>query len=153
MRKPRIYLPTTLECGHMIKLDQKTANHVTRVLRLKPGASIILFNGQGGEYEATLENTTPDNVCARIIDHSSKNTESPLNIILAQANKSPSESVLLAWGVKGKELMKLKFNTLNFLFLIPLIVSFIPLILGNLMYILVLNYVNGFDERSFFLLD
>ena len=30
------------------------ANHVQRVLRLRAGATLVLFNGRGGEYSATL---------------------------------------------------------------------------------------------------
>lgn len=84
MRIPRIYIPDTLECERKIRLDKKAANHVTRVLRLKAGASIILFNGQGGEYEAVLDSTTPDNVCATITGYDERDIESNLELILAQ---------------------------------------------------------------------
>ena len=55
MRIPRLYLPQALNEGDVITLDDNTANHSVRVLRLKENAPVILFNGEGGEFEATIE--------------------------------------------------------------------------------------------------
>jgi 16S rRNA (uracil1498-N3)-methyltransferase len=55
MRIPRIFLPVPLAPDTLVTLDSTAANHVTRVLRLKPGAELVLFNGEGGEYPAVLE--------------------------------------------------------------------------------------------------
>ncbi len=38
--------------------DPAELRHLTRVLRLKPGDPVILFDGQGKEYRATIENIT-----------------------------------------------------------------------------------------------
>jgi 16S rRNA (uracil1498-N3)-methyltransferase len=50
---PRIYTPQNLSTGANIALDTAAARHV-QVLRMQPGDALTLFNGQGGEFEATV---------------------------------------------------------------------------------------------------
>jgi 16S rRNA (uracil1498-N3)-methyltransferase len=52
---PRIYLPEPLETGAALIAPEKTTHYLTHVLRQKNGDPIILFNGEGGEYKATVE--------------------------------------------------------------------------------------------------
>ena len=54
MRIPRIYTPQLLASGDEIELDDHARQHVVQVLRLKTDAPIILFKGDGSEYEAQL---------------------------------------------------------------------------------------------------
>lgn len=54
MRIPRIYLSQTLSTGDEIELDDNALRHVVQVLRLKAGHPLIVFNGNGGEFEAQL---------------------------------------------------------------------------------------------------
>ena len=54
MRIPRIYLSQPLNSGNTIELDSNALRHVVQVLRLKAGHPLILFNGDGGEFEAQL---------------------------------------------------------------------------------------------------
>jgi 16S rRNA (uracil1498-N3)-methyltransferase len=54
MATPRFYCPAGLAAGQNIELPQALAHHALRVLRLRDGAAIVLFDGQGGEYPATL---------------------------------------------------------------------------------------------------
>ncbi len=54
MRIPRLYAPEADKCGDIITITGQTAQHVTQVLRLRPGATIRLFNGNGSEWEAVL---------------------------------------------------------------------------------------------------
>ncbi len=80
MRIPRIFLPVPLAPDTLVTLDRMAANHVTRVLRLKPGAELVLFNGEGGEYPAVLEAAATARLCAwRAVE-----CESPLAITLVQ---------------------------------------------------------------------
>ncbi len=51
---PRIHTPQNLITGEAVQLDAAAARHV-QVLRMQPGDSLILFNGQGGEFEAKVE--------------------------------------------------------------------------------------------------
>lgn len=55
MSDPRFYCDTPLSAGMRLSLPEALAHHATRVLRLRAGSSIVIFNGTGGEYPATLE--------------------------------------------------------------------------------------------------
>ncbi len=51
---PRFYCPLPLATGNALNLPASAARHV-QVLRLQPGDTITLFNGEtGGEFEATV---------------------------------------------------------------------------------------------------
>ena len=50
---PRFYCPTPLATGLALSLPAGAARHV-QVLRLQPGDVITLFNGEGGEFDATV---------------------------------------------------------------------------------------------------
>ena len=50
---PRFYCPTPLATGLALSLPPGAARHV-QVLRLQPGDEITLFNGEGGEFDATV---------------------------------------------------------------------------------------------------
>ena len=50
---PRFFCPAPLATGQALSLPPGAARHV-QVLRLQPGAVITLFNGEGGEFEATV---------------------------------------------------------------------------------------------------
>ncbi len=50
---PRFFCPVPLVTGQSLSLPSGAARHV-QVLRLQPGAVITLFNGEGGEFEATV---------------------------------------------------------------------------------------------------
>lgn len=51
---PRVFLPQAIAAGEQISIEGDAAHHLLRVLRVKPGASLVLFNGQGGEYRASI---------------------------------------------------------------------------------------------------
>ena len=55
MAVPRFFCDAPLAAGTRIALPEALAHHALRVLRLTAGETIVLFNGQGGEYPATLE--------------------------------------------------------------------------------------------------
>ncbi len=84
MRLNRVYLDAPLEHGRRATLTGSAAGHVTRVLRLKPGETLTLFNGTGREYEGTVVQAraaavTVDVGAAREVDR-----ESPLPLVLVQ---------------------------------------------------------------------
>lgn len=85
MRAPRIYLPVPLSEGAIVPLTGKAFQHAIQVLRLKPGFPVILFNGQGGEFQATL--LAVERRCARVVIDAflPLGLESPLEVQLAQA--------------------------------------------------------------------
>ena len=84
MRVPRLYTPQALAAGAVVELDPRAANHAARVLRLRPGAPVILFNGSGGEYRAELERVARSGVRARVGGFLERDAESRLELVLAQ---------------------------------------------------------------------
>src|SRR3954447_8334795 len=53
-RTPRLYLGVPLHDGAAIALDPSQANYLGNVLRLKPGDSVLVFNGRDGEWQGVL---------------------------------------------------------------------------------------------------
>ena len=53
-RSPRLYVAVPLAPGTVITLEKPQAHYLRNVLRLKGGDSILVFNGQDGEWRATL---------------------------------------------------------------------------------------------------
>ncbi len=84
MRVPRVFQNIPLSIGAVLELAPESANYLLRVLRLRPGASLILFNGEGGEYQAVLEETGRRTATARVVDFAPTEAESPLAITLVQ---------------------------------------------------------------------
>ena len=53
-RTPRLYVDAPLAQGRTVALERDQAHYLANVLRLKPGADILLFNGREGEWRARL---------------------------------------------------------------------------------------------------
>jgi 16S rRNA (uracil1498-N3)-methyltransferase len=66
MQQHRIYTSQPLQSGASLTLEEGPARHLTQVLRLKAGAEIILFNGDGHDYRARLDEVTKRSTGARI---------------------------------------------------------------------------------------
>src|SRR5471032_2953637 len=81
---PRFYCPEPLVPGLTVTLPEAVAHHV-QVVRLAPGDIITLFNGEGGEYSATLVQIAKRSVTAEIKAHNARDVELPYAITLAQA--------------------------------------------------------------------
>jgi 16S rRNA (uracil1498-N3)-methyltransferase len=84
MRLTRAYVDAALEPGAHVALSGSAAAHLTRVLRLRPGATVTLFNGQGGEYAASIERVQGGDVMVAIGEHRPVERESPFPLTLAQ---------------------------------------------------------------------
>jgi 16S rRNA (uracil1498-N3)-methyltransferase len=54
MPSPRFHCPFPLSAHARIELPEAIAHHAVRVLRLRDGDTLVLFDGHGGEYPATL---------------------------------------------------------------------------------------------------
>src|SRR5690606_23648168 len=54
MSTPRFYYPGSLASHQAIDLPDDLSHHAVRVLRMRDGQDIVLFNGEGGQYPATL---------------------------------------------------------------------------------------------------
>ncbi len=51
---PRFHVDEDLRSGLTCRLSGEVAHHLLHVLRVRPDDLLIVFNGQGGEYEATI---------------------------------------------------------------------------------------------------
>ncbi|MBV8658643.1 MAG: 16S rRNA (uracil(1498)-N(3))-methyltransferase [Burkholderiales bacterium] len=81
---PRLYLPFPLAAGQRFDLPESAARHV-QVLRLQPGDTVRLFNGDGSEYEAVVTAMGKRNVEVEIASFEALDVESPLALTLVQA--------------------------------------------------------------------
>ncbi|HTC52086.1 MAG TPA: 16S rRNA (uracil(1498)-N(3))-methyltransferase [Steroidobacteraceae bacterium] len=84
MRLNRVHVEVPV--GGLVQLDLQgtAANHVARVLRLRAGDPLILFDDSGGEYTATVVAVSRHTVRVSVGEYLSTNRESPLQVTLAQ---------------------------------------------------------------------
>jgi 16S rRNA (uracil1498-N3)-methyltransferase len=85
MNQPRFYCREALSPGAHIDLPEPVARHAVRVLRLPPGAAVVLFDGRGGEYDARIERIERDRVVAALGAWRDVERESGLKVTLVQA--------------------------------------------------------------------
>lgn len=81
---PRFYCSQPLAVGSQLLLPDNVAHHI-QVLRLAQGTTITLFNGDGGEYAATLTAIEKKRVSVEVKTHIARDAELPYAITLAQA--------------------------------------------------------------------
>ena len=82
MRISRIYTEQALNQESQIKLDGQQAHYLSKVLRLKANAELILFNGDGHEYKSLITKIDKHSITLEIQSASLANSESPLHSIL-----------------------------------------------------------------------
>ena len=81
---PRFHISQPLAVGQLLALPDTVAHHI-QVLRLAQGELITLFNGEGGEYSATLTQIERRSATVEIKAHHARDVELPFAITLAQA--------------------------------------------------------------------
>jgi 16S rRNA (uracil1498-N3)-methyltransferase len=79
-----VYVDTPLAGRRTCDLPASAASHVGRVLRLRAGEHLVLFDGLGGEYSATIETLGRERVTVSIGAHFPAERESALSITLVQ---------------------------------------------------------------------
>ena len=79
---PRLYCATPLNAGAEIDLPEGAARHV-QVLRLQPGDSLTLFDGQGGQWQATVLTMGRSRVQVRVDAHQALEREAARLVWLA----------------------------------------------------------------------
>ncbi|MGH8780686.1 16S rRNA (uracil(1498)-N(3))-methyltransferase [Paraburkholderia sp.] len=80
---PRFFVGQPLHPDDVLPLPDDVMRHV-QVLRLQPGDSLALFNGEGGEFRAELVEVERRSVTVRIGEFSASETEPPYRLTLAQ---------------------------------------------------------------------
>jgi 16S rRNA (uracil1498-N3)-methyltransferase len=81
----RFYAPDANAPGDVIMLPADEAEHLMRVLRLKAGDALRVFNGRGSEYDAAVEQADRRGVRVRVAGVARPAPEPRVAITLAQA--------------------------------------------------------------------
>ena len=81
----RFYAPDAHAPGDVLALPDDEARHLTRVLRLKVGDAVRVFNGRGGEFEATIDGAGRNGVEVRLDAAREAAREARVALTLAQA--------------------------------------------------------------------
>ena len=86
MRLTRVFVDAPLASGEQLLLPAGPARSISRACcGCGAGDALRLFNGRGGEYEATIESRAPRcGVTLRIGAHHAVERESPLQVTLLQ---------------------------------------------------------------------
>jgi 16S rRNA (uracil1498-N3)-methyltransferase len=81
----RLYFPGELAPGRSCVLGRPQAHHALRVRRLTRGESVILFNGDGAQYAATVSHAGRDRFALEVTGREGVDREAPFAVTLAQA--------------------------------------------------------------------
>jgi 16S rRNA (uracil1498-N3)-methyltransferase len=81
---PRFFVDATLIPGRTVRLPDDVAHHALRVLRLADGGPVVLFDGRGGQYVASLR-VQGGTALAQVEAFEAVERESPLRLTLIQA--------------------------------------------------------------------
>src|SRR5262245_41935089 len=81
---PRFYVDATLRAGGVLTLPEDSAHHAVRVLRLREGDEVTLFNGRGGEFAARIASIQRLRILVDVLQHRAVEREAPLRITLVQ---------------------------------------------------------------------
>jgi 16S rRNA (uracil1498-N3)-methyltransferase len=81
MPPPRIFVDAPLVAG-LVSLPEAASRHA-QVLRLQPGDALSLFNGQGGQWSATVAEMGRREVAVHLLSHDPVERELPLAVVLA----------------------------------------------------------------------
>ena len=78
----RFYCPLPLISGQVVDLPPTAARHV-QVLRMQPGHSLTLFNGQGGQFSAEVQHMGRSDVRVVVGEHRDMECEAAVQVHLA----------------------------------------------------------------------
>lgn len=84
MRPIRVYSDEPLASRHEHALSPSASGHVLRVLRLREGDALTLFDGRGGEYPARIARAGKQGVVVVTGERVDSECESPLPVTLLQ---------------------------------------------------------------------
>jgi len=77
MRVPRLLLECALVPGAELRLDPEVSRYLLSVLRLQPGAAVLVFNGRDGEFAAQVHSATKNAATLRLAGQTRAAQQSP----------------------------------------------------------------------------
>ncbi|MCB5161796.1 16S rRNA (uracil(1498)-N(3))-methyltransferase [Marinomonas algarum] len=84
MRIPRIYIDTELNENTTLALPEASFQHLCKVLRLKGGHPLRVFNGKGGQFNAVLIDVGKRSASIQVHDFEALHNESPIKVTIGQ---------------------------------------------------------------------
>lgn len=84
MRIPRVFHSSKIFDSTQLLLNDDAANHVIRVLRMKAGQELILFDGSGAQFPARILQANKKTLLAEVLKKEEISLESPLDLHLGQ---------------------------------------------------------------------
>ena len=85
---PRVHVDERLSPGARLVLPETAGHHLLRVLRLRPGSAVVLFDGRGGEHGAVIAGVGRQGMAVDVGPWSATERESALEVYLAQGVSS-----------------------------------------------------------------
>lgn len=84
MRLNRVFCDAALASGLELELAPASAYRLARVLRMREGAIIAVFDGKGTEFHARITKLDTNKAVLRLLERISRDSESALDITLVQ---------------------------------------------------------------------
>lgn len=84
MSRHRIFSEQALRAGHTVRLHGPAAAHISRVLRLRTGDEVVVFDGSGRDFEGRISALGRESVSIDVGPGREVATESPADITLLQ---------------------------------------------------------------------
>lgn len=84
MHRTRLHIAGTYSSGSELRLDAEKAHYLGRVLRQRVGDRVWVFDGNGNEFVATIEQLAKGGASLRIDEKTTAGTETRLRVHLVQ---------------------------------------------------------------------
>ncbi|MGQ9754510.1 MAG: 16S rRNA (uracil(1498)-N(3))-methyltransferase [Desulfotomaculales bacterium] len=84
MRVPRFFVPPDAWAGDRVTITGRDYHHIRHVLRLGPGARLIVLDGGGRSFEAVIETVQKGSVSALVTGEAPALPEPPVKVTLVQ---------------------------------------------------------------------
>lgn len=119
--KIRLYITNDLQDGELATLSPDQSHYLTRVMRMKEGQNILVFNGRDGEYLAEIISANKNNCTINLINKTKEQKQSPdiwlcfapvknapLNFVIQKATELGASAL---WPVITKNTVVSRVNT------------------------------------------
>ncbi len=84
MSRTRLLIKTALRAGIELQINAEQSRYIGRVLRLCVGDGLVVFNGEDGEWAATVASIDKNGALLHVGEKRNVVTESPLRVHLVQ---------------------------------------------------------------------